>query len=135
MQRSCYAGALGHVYQRLKLAAVNEEELTILVDTGATYSLISPALADRLGVVRLPRTQTVTLADGRQIQAELGLVMVEIEGRTAGSTVVIADCVEPILGVDALEALGLAVDPTTGTLNPTRAYTVRLGGLIALASP
>jgi clan AA aspartic protease len=120
---------MGHVYQRVKLAAVNEEELTILVDTGATYSLISPALADRLGVARLPRKQVVTLADGRRLEADLGLVMVDIGDRSAGTTVVIADCDEPLLGVEALEALGLAVDPTTGALRPTRAYTVRLGGL------
>jgi clan AA aspartic protease len=99
------------------------------VDTGATCSLIPPALADRLGVARLPRKQSIRLADGRQIEAELGLVMVEIDARSAGTTVVIADCDEPLLGVEALEALGLAVDPTSGTLKPTRAYTVRLGGL------
>src|SRR5262245_36832165 len=121
--------AMGHVYQRLKLAAVNEEELTILVDTGATYTLISPALADRLGVSRLPRKQLVTRADGRQIEAEFGLVMVDIGDRSAATTVVIADCDEPLLGVEALEALGMAVDPTTGSLKPTRAYTIRLGGL------
>ncbi len=91
---------MGHVYQRVELAAVHEEELTILVDTGATYSLIPPSLADRLGVSRLPRT-----------------------------TVVIAECDEPLLGVEALEALGLAVDPTTGSLRPTRTNTVRLGGV------
>jgi predicted aspartyl protease len=33
-----------------------------------------------------------------------------------------------VLGVEALEALGLAVDPGAGTLEPTRAYGVRLGG-------
>jgi clan AA aspartic protease len=120
---------MGHVYQRVKLAAIREEELTILVDTGATYSLIPPALADRLGVSRLPKKQIVTLADGRRIEAEVGLVMVDIGDRSAAGTVVIADCDEALLGVEALEALGLAVDPTTGTLKPTRAYTVRLGGL------
>ena len=41
---------------------MHEEELTIIVDTGATYSLISPALADRRGVARLPRKRIVTLA-------------------------------------------------------------------------
>jgi clan AA aspartic protease len=122
---------MGHVYQRVKLAAVNEEELTILVDTGATYSLIPPALAQRLGVSPLPRKQLLTLADGRRIEAEIGLVMVEIGDRSAGATVVIAECDEPLLGVEALEALGLAVDPTTGALKPTRAYTVRLGGVRA----
>jgi len=33
---------MGHVYQRVKLAAVNEEDLNILIDTGATLSLIPP---------------------------------------------------------------------------------------------
>jgi hypothetical protein len=32
------------------------------------------------------------------------------------------------LGVEALEALGMAVDPTSGTLKPTRGYALRLGG-------
>jgi predicted aspartyl protease len=88
---------MGHVYQRVKLGAVNEEELTILVDTGATLSLIPPALADRLGVTRLPRKQVIVLADGRRIEAEVGVVMVEIGDRRAPSTVVIADCDEPLL--------------------------------------
>ena len=119
---------MGHVYQRVELAAVHEEELTILVDTGATYSLIPPSLADRLGVSRLPRKQTIILADGRRIEAEVGTVMVRIGDRSAASTVVITDCEGPLLGVEALEGHGLAVDPTTGSLRPTRAYTVRLGG-------
>ena len=119
---------MGHAYQRLTLAAVNEEDLTILVDTGATYSLIPPALADRLGVTPL-QWKTIILADGRRIEAKVGSVMVRIGDRSATSTVVIADCDEPLLGVAALNALGLAVDPTSGTLTPTRSYTVRLGGI------
>ena len=94
---TCYVSAMGHVYQRVKLGAVNEEELTILVDTGATLSLIPPALADRLGVTRLPRKQVIVLADGRRLEAEVGVVMVEIGDRRAPSTVVIADCDEPLL--------------------------------------
>ena len=120
---------MGHVYQRIKLGAVNEEDLTILVDTGATLSLIPPALADRLGI----RKQVIVLADGRRIEAEVGVVMVEIGDRKAASTVVIADCDEPLLGVESLETLGLAVDPTTGSLKPTRSFTVRLGS-VSMAS-
>ncbi len=58
---------MGHVWQTLGLSAAHEEELTMLVDTGATYSLISPEPADRIGVVRFPKRQRVTLANGRQI--------------------------------------------------------------------
>ncbi len=125
---------MGHVYQRLKLSAVREEEMTMMVDTGATYSLISPALADRLGVMRMPQRLQVTLADGREIEAEMGMVRVEIEGRAGVTAAVIAECADPLLGVEALEVLGLAVDPTAGKLVPTRTWTARLGGVLA-ASP
>ena len=122
---------MGHVYQRLKLSAVREEEMTIMVDTGASYSLISPALADRLGVVRFPQRLPVTLADGRQIEAELGPIQVEIDGRKGVTMAIIADCLDPLLGVEALEVLGLAVDPAAGHLFPTRTWTARLGGILA----
>jgi predicted aspartyl protease len=101
----------------------------MLVDTGATYSLISPALADRLGVVRFPQTITVMLANGHRLEAETGMVMIQIGDRRATNVAIIADCEELLLGVEALESLGLAVDPGSGTLRPTRAYTVRLGAL------
>src|SRR2546428_4444964 len=127
---ACYVTGMGHVYQRVKLAAVNEEDLNILVDTGATLSLIPPALADRPGIARFPRKQVIVLAAGRRIEADAGVVMVEIGDRKAVSTVVIADCDEPLLGVETLETLGLAVDPTTGSLTPTRSFTVRLGAVI-----
>lgn len=117
------------MYQRVKLAAVNEEDLDILVDTGATFSLISPALADRLGVVRLPRKQVIALADGRRLEVEGGSMVLQIGNRSAVATVLVADCDELLLGVETLEAIGLAVDPSTGTLRPTRNYTVRLGGV------
>ncbi|HEY2387085.1 MAG TPA: retropepsin-like aspartic protease [Candidatus Binatia bacterium] len=119
---------MGHVYQRVKLSAAKEETLSMLVDTGASYSVISPALADRLGVVRAPQRRTVTLADGSPMEAEYGAIVVQIGDRAAPSTVLIADCPEPLLGVEALEMLGLAVDPATGTLFPTRSDTFRMGG-------
>ena len=96
---------MGHVYQRLKLSAAREEEMTIMVDTGATYSLISPALANRLGVVRFPGRFPVTLADGRQIDAEVCQVGVHIDGRIGVTTGVITECADPLLGVEALEAV------------------------------
>src|SRR5437667_11672768 len=111
---------MGHVYQRVELAAVHEEELTILVDTGATYSLIPPSLADRLGVSRLPRKQTIILADGRRIEAEVGTVMVRIGDRSPASTVVIAEWDEPLLGVEAAAAPRRAVSRTAGALTPPR---------------
>jgi clan AA aspartic protease len=121
---------MGHVFQKITLSAESQRDVSMLVDTGATYSLISPDLADQLGVSRFPRKETVTLANGHKIEADIGLVRVQVGDRAVATPAIIADCDEPLLGVEALEALGLSVDPTTGELKPTRGYAVRLGGLL-----
>ena len=52
----------------------------------------------------------------------------QIDGREAPTTVLVGKVDEPILGVEALEALGLIVDPAKKRLSPSRPYAVRLGG-------
>jgi predicted aspartyl protease len=49
-------------------------------------------------------------------------------GRPTAATVLIGPVSEPLLGVETLEALGLSVDPASGTLRKKRGYAVRLGG-------
>jgi clan AA aspartic protease len=121
---------MGHLYADADLAWDREERVRVLVDTGATYALLPEDLADRLGLVRSPRPVTVTLADGRQCALQLASVLVRLEGREAGATVLIAPRgAEPLLGVEALEALGLTVDPTSGRLTPTRAHAVLAVGV------
>jgi predicted aspartyl protease len=118
-------GTMGHFHQRVKLLADKTATVDMLVDTGATYSLISPALAKALGVKRLGRSITMPLADGRHVKRPLGAAVFRIADREAGGLILIGDVAEPILGVEVLEALGLAVDPVKGRLVPTRGYAVR----------
>ena len=56
------------------------------------------------------------------------MAIVEIDGREAPATILLGKVDEPILGVEALEALRLAVDPRRKRLSPSRPYAVRLGG-------
>jgi clan AA aspartic protease len=121
---------MGHVYVDAELSWVHSERVRLLVDTGATYTLLPEDLVERLGVARSPRPVGVTLADGSERNFQLGTVLVRLEQREAGATVLIAPVgSEPLLGVEALEALGLAVDPNTHTLLPTRAHAVLAVGL------
>jgi len=53
---------------------------------------------------------------------------VRIDGREAGTIFWIGASEEPLLGVETLEVLGLALDATKRRLRPTRAYAARLGG-------
>src|SRR5438067_199179 len=121
---------MGHVFVNAELSWVNTEQVRLLVDTGATYTLLPEDLVQRLGIAPSPRTVRVTLADGSEKDFRLGTVLVRLEQREAGATVLIAPSgSEPLLGVEALEALGLAVDPTSHTLRPTRAHGVLAVGI------
>ena len=119
---------MGHVIQKVALIARREREVSMLVDTGATYSVLPPDLADEIGVSRLGRPYRIELANGAQIDMEVGVALFRVLGREAPATVLIGSVNEPLLGVETLEALGLSVDPTTETLRKKRGYAVRLGG-------
>jgi len=98
----------------------------MLVDTGATYSVVSQALARKLGISRPRRPLTMTLADGRRAKVDAGLVTFRILGREAVMTLLVGDVVEPILGMEALEILGLAVEPRKRRLKALRGFALRL---------
>ena len=121
---------MGHVYVDADVSWISTERVHLLVDTGATYTLLPEDLVQRLGIAQSPRAVRATLADGSEKYLHLGTVLVRIADREAGTTVLIAPVgSEPLLGVEALEALGLAVDPTTHALQPTRARAVLAVGL------
>jgi len=71
---------------------------------------------------------SVRLADGRRVRLGADVAIIRIDGREAPATLFVGDVDEPILGVEALEALGLVVDPRKKRLSPSRPYSVRLGG-------
>jgi aspartyl protease family protein len=119
---------MGHIHQRVRLRAGKATTVQMLVDTGATYSVIPPRLAKAVGILRPRRTVTVRLADGRRIRLGADVAILRIDGREAPATILVGKVDEPILGVEALEALGLVVDPRRKRLSPSRPYAVRLGG-------
>lgn len=119
---------MGHVYVEATIRAKRKLKTRFLVDTGATCSLISPDLAKRLGMEPSRLRETVHLANGGTVRVPTALGQIRIDGRETVTVFWIGPCDEPLLGVEALEALGLAVDPRTGTLKPTRPYATRLGG-------
>jgi predicted aspartyl protease len=112
-------GRRGHIHQRVRVAAETTATVSMLVDTGATFSVIPEALARAVGVRRLRRAVTITLADGRRVRVDAGTAIFRIGNRQAPAT---------ILVVETLEALGLTVDSRRRRLRPSRSYAARLGG-------
>lgn len=87
-----------------------------LVDTGAKDCLATAAELRKIGIE--PAGSTVyELADGTIHQYKFGLVQIEFMGEvTAGRVIFGPDHAEPLLGVTALEAVGITVDLTNRTL-------------------
>jgi len=118
---------VGHIVVEAELSWKRAARVRVLVDTGATHSVLPSDLAARLGVVASPRPIRVELADGSHRSMRVGAVLVRLLGREAGDTALIARRgAEPVLGVETLEALGLTVDPRSRKLKPMRARAVLL---------
>lgn len=100
-----------------------------LVDTGATDSLIPRACVESTGLE--PMGQRVYgLADGSEITMDITVGQIEFMGEIVGATIVIGDDdAEPLLGLTALESVGIEVDPRNQQLK--RLPSVRLKHLPA----
>ena len=87
-----------------------------LVDTGATDSF-APGDALRAAGIHPVGKSTYELADGSVAEYDFGLAQIEFMGEiTAGRVIFGPDGVEPLLGVTALESVGILVDPAHKTL-------------------
>jgi len=91
-------------------------EADFLVDTGATDSMAPAGELRRIGVPPAGR-MVYELADGSVHEYTFGLARIEFMGEvTAGRVLFGPDDVEPLLGVTALESIGITIDPVTQTL-------------------
>ena len=98
-----------------------------LVDTGATDCLVPGPHLDAIGLK--PRGKRVyELADGSEIVMDITVGEIEFMGETVGGTILYgAANAEPLLGVTALESVGIEVDPLSQRLK--RLPAVRLKGV------
>src|SRR5687768_9965846 len=109
---------LTHVTGRLRhFAGPNGGyEADFLVDTGAADSLAPAAELRKAGIQPVGKT-AYELANGQLEEYEFGLAEISFMGEvTAGRVIFGPDNVEPLLGVTALESVGITIDPATRTL-------------------
>ena len=97
-----------------------------LVDTGATDCLVPKQHLESIGLAPKGR-RVYELADGREVQMDVTSADVEFMGEFVGATIVMGESnAEPLLGVTALESVGIEIDPRNQTLK--RLPAVRLKG-------
>ena len=82
-----------------------------LADTGAIDSLVPREHLESIGLK--PKAQRIyELADGSQLKMDITTADIEFMGDLVGGTIIFGKMgAEPILGVTALESVGIEVDP------------------------
>ncbi len=102
-------------------------EVALLVDTGVLNSFVPRTILENLGIPKQHR-RVFRLANGQTIERDVGVAFFQWNGHLSHAPVVFAEPGdESLLGVTALEAMGLVVDPTTKNLKPTDSLLVCTG--------
>src|SRR5262245_60880539 len=87
-----------------------------LVDTGATDTLAPATELRNAGIAPIGK-MAYELANGSVVEYELGLAQIEFMGEvTSGRVIFGPDEAQPLLGVTALESVGIHVDPANKAL-------------------
>lgn len=103
-----------------------KRDLSLLVDTGATYTTLARKVVDAVGC-RPIGTRRILLADGREEEWPVGVVSMTLEGQEVPTLCLIGPDGGPaLLGVVTLQEFALAVDPVAKRLVPVRGYVARL---------
>jgi clan AA aspartic protease len=99
-----------------------------LLDAGAVDCMVPGKHLRALGLKS--RGQRVySLADGSEVTLDVTVAEIEFMGERVGATVIYGpDDAEPILGVTALESVGIEVDPRSQRLKRLPAVRLKGGG-------
>lgn len=110
---------MGFVRVRFRIVNPVEKEKNIdvdgVVDTGAIYTVVGRTMLESIGLKPVEKRRF--RAFGGEVERDIGIAEVELMGRRGGITLIFGEKEDAaILGVTALEALGLEVDPIRNTL-------------------
>ena len=105
-------------------------EVSALVDTGASHTVMPSSLLQELGV-ESHTSGLFVLADGREVEREIGRTWIRIDGREEITFVVFGgEDVQPLLGAYTLEGLRLGIDPVARKLVPVRGLMMAIAGVV-----
>lgn len=103
-----------------------------LVDTGSTDCVVPTDALYGIGL-RPQGSRSYELADGHQSTVDIAVARIEFMGEFVGATVEFGpDDVEPILGLTALESVGIEIDVVSQRL--IRRHAVRMKSMYRRAA-
>ena len=92
----------------------------VLIDTGATYTVLPEKVLEEVGAPQIPTELEVELGNGEKVRAQAYGVAIKIEEVEAPSISLTFEGAQTVIGVETLESIGVKLDLTTGKLEFTR---------------
>jgi aspartyl protease family protein len=110
---------IGIAIENLRTGA-RADQITALVDTSSTLSVIPRTLLESLGID--PTDSAIgILADGREVTRDVGVALVTVNDAATACNVLFGEAEDTVIvGVTVLQQLGLAVDPVRHRVVPGR---------------
>jgi predicted aspartyl protease len=124
---------MGHLYTDIMVRGgkAATELKNVLVDTGATYTVLPRTVLEQIGAWGPMPEMEVELGNGVKVKAKAYGVAIKIQDAEAPAIALTFEGAQTVVGVETLESIGIKLDPTTGKLEFTRpkgmAYFYRVG--------
>ena len=122
---------MGSVSTSIKVSSPQDSvkpiTLKLLVDTGATFTVVSSQDLESIGIK--PRFKhKLKIADGRVVERAGATILAEIMDKVGEVPVVFGEKDDtPVIGITTLEILGFEVDPITRQLKPSEYLFLHTG--------
>lgn len=113
---------MGHLYTDIVVRGNKtwEEMKDVLVDTGATYTVLPENVLEEIGAWGPMREMEIELGNNQKVKAKAYGVLIKIRDVEAPSISITFEGAKTVIGVETLESAGLKLDPATGNLEFTR---------------
>ncbi|MDI6641900.1 MAG: retroviral-like aspartic protease family protein [Elusimicrobiota bacterium] len=113
---------MGHIYTDIELYGKKKriELKKVLVDTGATFTVVKPNIIKSLDVYELPRKRKVELGNGKKVYAKVYAAEVKIGKHSGPAWLISFPGAQNLIGVETLESIGLRVDIKKRKIQETR---------------
>ncbi len=120
---------MGQIYLELTVANIDDmtrqQEVSFLVDTGATRAWIPQEVADELGITPIGAV-AVELADSQINEFPYASCYFDFGGeRVAGNVIIGPPQSEPLVGTHVLQDFRMIIDMNTHTISRSRAMKAK----------
>ena len=114
---------MGHTTAKVRIhGEKGSTEIELLVDTGSTFSWVSGSVLDKLGIKPKEKKMFKTI-EGKLVERDVAEAVIEYNKQLVTTIVVFArEKDQEVLGVYALEGLGLEIDPLKKAVKKVEAF-------------